>query len=727
MADNYYNEPTVAAAMAKARQGDGEELFWIAAQVNHGSRLQLSSQQLSVVHGYLTDPNYLVQWLGVEVIKVAKDKSSLRPLQEYVLSAQPQELDPKTLSKYELIAASQAQRSALSALGEIGADDAATTKLLTLMLAKDLPLEWGGGYAHAAIAKKGREGLVILLQEAETLALTKKSVSGNDHQERFLSSAISSMNDPALLPDFYAACRKAIYPPGVRMAMVMRIARLGKGSPAAEEMLISLANDPALDIRGTAIAQLGGLGGEKAVKTLNALRASVQDDKVLAAIASALMQCDGGKTLQAQAKLLMDEKTGYNERIKIFERIIQSDSQLLNNHLELLADCLNLMYRGEPMNNERSRAWEKLYFITGKLYEVEFDYKTDSQYERYTFGIRSSMANKRRDANRKNHNLSTEEVKNKIEAEIRSHVKKYQTEKDKRFAVILKNDIPVEWGGGLVCAAAGQPGRDGLHLLLKEWTAAEGRQRDQIRSVIGKLRDPALLSDLQAACVNDAYPVEARECLVMTLAGMSKTSAVAENMLIDLARNPDRDISRMAIYQMGQLGTPKCVAALKERLAQEKDERVIICLKFLLLKCDPQNNMQEYIDKICNTATSDTQKVAGINYLVSLDNQVLLKQVDELERCLAVSSSSNEMPLNNARLLIWKKLNSITGKIYPIELSYNDEKEIERGIFSVVSKVAAISYRDNNKLRSYSNQERYAMAKAEVLKHVSRYQPPVKR
>jgi HEAT repeat protein len=415
-----YDELGVPDEIEKARKGDGEGLFVIISQIHRNPRLLPPRKQLPVFHEYLKDPSYLVQWLGVTAIERLKDKSSLKPLQDYIMAASERKPDPKALPRYEAIASGKAPQDALYALGEIGTDDSVTTKLLVALLKKDVPMEWGGGIAHQAIARKGREGLMILLKESET---------ANGRQQSFINSAIGGIQDPALLPDFYAGCQKTCYSAMVRQSLVITITSMAKTSPAAEKMLIEMANNPALDIRWCAIDQLGRLGSENAVKALNDLRANTKDENVLAMIDNALMKCDAGQILYTQINRLMDEKTDYNERRRILRNIMGLDDKILNNHLDLLVNCLTLKHDGKPMNDERKEIWVRLYGMTGKIYDVEFDVNNETQYNNYISlnGICAQIRSKIRTRNRENKvfNMTEDQIEKIAENEIRPHVSKF--------------------------------------------------------------------------------------------------------------------------------------------------------------------------------------------------------------------------------------------------------------------------------------------------------------
>ena len=196
-----YDELGVPAAIEKARQGDGMELLRLIQDIGKRPDLLPPKKTLPTFHAYLKDPDPLVQFLGVRVIAGLKDASSVKPLQDYIMDAQKQKLDPKSLPRMDGVAWGMAQAMALAALGEIDTKSSVTQKILIAALAHDQPMEWGGGVAHDALARRGREGLLTLMAESEQIDC--KALK-NMSQVDFISSAVCKIKDPALLPDLYA-------------------------------------------------------------------------------------------------------------------------------------------------------------------------------------------------------------------------------------------------------------------------------------------------------------------------------------------------------------------------------------------------------------------------------------------------------------------------------------------------------------------------------------------
>ncbi|MFZ4703691.1 MAG: hypothetical protein ACOYMG_26910, partial [Candidatus Methylumidiphilus sp.] len=144
-----YDELGVPAAIEKARQGDGMELLRLIQDIGKRPDLLPPKKTLPTFHAYLKDPNPLVQFLGVRVIAGLKNASSVKPLQDYIMDAQKQKLDSKSLPRMEGVALEMAQSTALAALGETDTKSSVTQKIIIAALAHDQPMEWGGGVAHA--------------------------------------------------------------------------------------------------------------------------------------------------------------------------------------------------------------------------------------------------------------------------------------------------------------------------------------------------------------------------------------------------------------------------------------------------------------------------------------------------------------------------------------------------------------------------------------------------
>jgi hypothetical protein len=77
--------------------------------------------------------------------------------------------------------------------------------------------------------------------------------------------------------------------------------------------------------------------------------------------------------------------------------------------------------------------------------------------------------------------------------------------------------------------------------------------------------------------------------------------------------------------------------------------------------------------------------------------------------------------------LVWVKVYEITGEICQIELLYKNDDALETDAFDLISKVAIDLSKKYNGVKSYTYKEVYETSKADVLRHISKDQPLVKK
>ncbi|MFA5203884.1 MAG: HEAT repeat domain-containing protein [Lentisphaeria bacterium] len=294
------------------------------------------------------------------------------------MDAQKQKRDPKILPRMEGVALEMAQSMALAALGEIDTKSSITQKILIAALAHDQPMEWGGGIAHAALAKRGRAGLLTLMAESEQLDCKAHE---NRHQVDYISHAVSSIKDPALLPDLYAIGMNPKYFFRLRGDAVMSIGTMAIKNSEAEQIIIDIAKNKDTDIRGMAIRQLGRIGSPNALQVLKELLNDKKlDDKTKESVMIALLNCDTDNMLNGYVQRILSREVPDEKKVFMCQIIHGMDDAKLKRHVDNLKYLLNTTGAdGTPLNNARLIIWCKLYYITKNVCDVEIEYESQKE------------------------------------------------------------------------------------------------------------------------------------------------------------------------------------------------------------------------------------------------------------------------------------------------------------------------------------------------------------
>jgi HEAT repeat protein len=379
-------KPDPVAAIERARQGDPDELFRITQMMAGHPQLLPVRKQLAQYHKYLQDTNVFVQCFAVQVLAGLKDKTSAEPLRQFIADTERRRNDHESPGKTNLgapgqkeaVALSLACGTALMALGEIDEGSPMSVKVLASQLKHDIPMEWGGGVAHSALAKKGRAGLRALLDEA--------AQPMNDHQKMFLSAAINKIRDPALAVDLYACCRDQKYDQVARHAALWALRDMAGRSPAIEQMVINVAEDEKSDLRSSAIWHLGCIGTSHSRQKLLELEKTVPGETN--AVQAALMECDATNRLPRAVEAFLAPNTPLDEKKRLWGLMEWKSTALLPYADRLLGVTDE---NGTPVNDLRYRVWQRLCEIAKKRYPLELDCSNEQRYDRVVQEIASSF------------------------------------------------------------------------------------------------------------------------------------------------------------------------------------------------------------------------------------------------------------------------------------------------------------------------------------------------
>lgn len=371
------SKPDPAVAIERARQGDPDELLRITQMVATHPHLLPARTPLAQYHQYLQDTNVFVQYFAVQVLAGLNDKSSVEPLRKFIEDTERRRKDLESPGKKNLDALGQkdavaltfASETALMVLGEIDEDSPMSVKVLASQLTHDIPLEWGGGVAHSALAKKGRAGLRVLLDEAA-------QPMEND-QERFLEDAINKIRDPTLAVDLYACCKDQKYNKKARQAALWALRDMAKESSDIEQMVISIAEDEKSDLRSMAIGHLGYIGSACARNKLLEFEKTLPGEAQ--AVQAALLKCDSTNRLPGVVEALLAAKTPLNEKMRLWTLVEWKGKELLPYADQLLSVRDE---NGVPLNDLRVRIWKRLYEVTKKRFQLELDADNELRFQR---------------------------------------------------------------------------------------------------------------------------------------------------------------------------------------------------------------------------------------------------------------------------------------------------------------------------------------------------------
>lgn len=360
----------IPAAIEQARKGEPKELLITTRAIEEGTCPLPPKQEMKKYREMLMDESVFVQHLAVQVIASAKDKDNAEPLRQAIVDLQRKSANPEKYSQMELAALGIALSRAISALSQVDDESSVSVAFLATLLKNDQPIEFGGGFAHAALARKGRPGLQALLESAAQPL--------NENQKRFLDVAISQITDPALAVDLYACGKDKKYHDVVRASCIYTLAQMSRQSPEAEALLLGMAKDKKFDMRKKAIGQLGGTT-PKAKELLLELERTGEGDARL--VERELLQSEFDLRITNVVERIVMGKISKEEKESLWEDISVKTDDRLRPYEQLLSQCLQVVDdEGRPFDNLRLLVWCRLFKLSNKLYPIEFEGKYENRF-----------------------------------------------------------------------------------------------------------------------------------------------------------------------------------------------------------------------------------------------------------------------------------------------------------------------------------------------------------
>ncbi|MEI7945582.1 MAG: HEAT repeat domain-containing protein [bacterium] len=388
-----WGDPEISAAVEKIRAGQTVDTMRLTSKVDPKSSWKPLMKNLPAYHACLgTNENPRVQFFAIAAISRFKEKSSVEPLQKFIVASQHRlqectishEEDEKEpakaaqrrlkgglLSREESAMLQRAIGGAMETLGEIDGDTDLSVAFLGTLLKHDMAKEWGGAVVHSALAKKGLPGLRRLLEE---------SLIADNRQMNYVCSAISEIRDPALVDALYAACLNVKYPVRVRIAALSDIARMRAATPQAEQLVIDILMNENSDLRRAAVCRVGEFGTEKGFKLLRDLRNAPGKGgpELVQVIDDTLLRNNIGNALDGVVKAILSPTTPDDEKLRLCSNIRGIDKGQVSKHAETLATCLKVENNvGEPLNAARIHIWLILYTSTGVEHPLTLDFDND--------------------------------------------------------------------------------------------------------------------------------------------------------------------------------------------------------------------------------------------------------------------------------------------------------------------------------------------------------------
>lgn len=419
----------IPAAIELARKGEPKELMITTRAIEEGTCPLPPRKEMDKYREMLKDGNGFVQHLAVQVIARAKDKENAEPLRQAIVDLQNKCANPEKLSSMEAAAIGSALSCAIFALSQVDDESSVSVAFLSTLLKNDQPMEFGGGVAHYALARKGRAGLQALLESA-----TKPI---NENQERFLNAALAKITDPALAVDVYACAKDSKYHEKVRSSCIFTLAQMSKQSPDAEKLLLGLAKDEKFDKRSRAIGCLGVSGTPKAKEILHEFERTGQGDPYI--VEQALMSCEFDKMITNIVERIMSPNTSRYEKERLWDHFNGRVDDQLRPHERLLSQCLKVSnVRGTPLSDFRLNVWHRLYSLSNTLYPVEIETRNGIYFTNAIDSIASEIENETKrkqgaNSDKKKYGLNPYEgMKMEAQEEARKLVKKWEQPTEKK-------------------------------------------------------------------------------------------------------------------------------------------------------------------------------------------------------------------------------------------------------------------------------------------------------
>ena len=406
-----WGDPEISAAVEKIRAGQTVDTMRLTSKAKPDSNWKPVKKNLPKYHACLgANENPRVQFFAVAAISRLKDKSSVEPLQKFIVTAQhclqegtisheEENRDPAKaaqrrqkgglLSREESVMLQRSIGGAMETLGEIDDDSDLSVAFLGTLLKHDMPKEWGGAVAHSALAKKGAPGLRRLLEE---------SLTAEDEQRGYIGSAISGIRDPKLVPALCAACLHPKYSERAGSPALVAIARMRDQVPEAEQFIIDiLLKDENSCLRLTAARSVAEFGTKKAVKLLRDIRNAPGKGgpELVQYIDNLLVQYDTDNMIDGIVKTILSPTISDAEKIQRCHEVARLEKSTFIRHAATIETCLNVENsKGEPLNEARMVIWRALYRSTEVKHPLTLmAYENDQQFKRATDIIRNVFMN----------------------------------------------------------------------------------------------------------------------------------------------------------------------------------------------------------------------------------------------------------------------------------------------------------------------------------------------
>jgi hypothetical protein len=247
------------------------------------------------------------------------------------------------------------------------------------------------------------------------------------------------------------------------------------------------------------------------------------------------------------------------------------------------------------------------------------------------------------------------------------------------LGTLLKHDMGKEWGGGVAHSALVKKGASGLRRLLEASLTADEKQIEYVCSAISEVRDPKLIPNLYAACLNKNYPLRVRASALFTLEGLRASSADVEDLIISILMDEESDIRNTAAVVVCRFGTTKGREVLEkvQKNPGKSGGALVQAINDDLLQYDTENTLGGVIKTILAPETTDSEKKRLCYNIKIIDTKTISKYATNLVSCLNVQNSEGK-PLNEARIEIWLALYRSTKIMYPLTLMpYKTDRRFE--------------------------------------------------
>lgn len=403
----------ILAAVQKVRNdpNDREDLQRVIDSFDGHKPVPVSRDLLADFTSFLNDDDSQVQLVGARGLYELKDPKSVEALSDFLRGkdfvvlkkkAYAGELDSRHY-KWEI----KASIEAILALGKIG-DDSVVPLLESLRTTTEFQLEWGGGPVEKALAELG-----------SIKSLWSISQNARDKEIWNAAYAVERIRDATKVPELMATAVKDDIAQPVRQAALRALAEIN--SSDVPSFLVAVMNDAEYDLllRGSAAVAAGRTKAKSIEEHLLAHSRNVESD-IRAHAFVGLIIAMPDKYLDSWFDKLMDpnEDSAFRDKLAGLEYYIPRD--VLISRREQLYKCLTAAdTTGRPLDKVRVQIW----CCINDLYREEPQLILTTASADVTLHLRHPITNKIMMANP---HLSFQELKERVDEEIRSIVQVYE-------------------------------------------------------------------------------------------------------------------------------------------------------------------------------------------------------------------------------------------------------------------------------------------------------------